>query len=98
MSDWQLRPRAIERSLGSGARRTLALAGVVLVASCGNKAAGTDAGVDAGTDAAAIDAAADRHGLARRIPVHTLIETNRALHEAFEIAALIASGTVAEAG
>jgi citrate lyase subunit beta/citryl-CoA lyase len=37
---------------------------------------------------AAIDAAAARHGLARRIPVHTLIETHGALHEVFAIAAL----------
>jgi citrate lyase subunit beta/citryl-CoA lyase len=37
---------------------------------------------------AAIDAAADRHGLMRRIPVHTLIETTGALRDVVAIAAL----------
>ena len=34
-----------------------------------------------------VDAAAQRHGLARRIPLHTLIETHGALREVFAIAA-----------
>jgi citrate lyase subunit beta/citryl-CoA lyase len=37
---------------------------------------------------ATIDAAAARHGLARHIPVHTLVETHGALRDVFAIAAL----------
>jgi citrate lyase subunit beta/citryl-CoA lyase len=37
---------------------------------------------------ATIDAASARHGLTRRIPVHTLIETHGALRDVFAIAAL----------
>lgn len=36
----------------------------------------------------AIDAAIQRHGIARRIPVHALIETHGGLREVFDIAAL----------
>ena len=37
---------------------------------------------------AAIDEASTRHGLTRQIPVHALVETHGALHDAYEMAAL----------
>lgn len=43
---------------------------------------------DAQTQIAALDAARARHGIAREIPVHVLIETPGALHEAWAIARL----------
>ncbi|MDZ4253976.1 MAG: aldolase/citrate lyase family protein [Sulfuritalea sp.] len=43
---------------------------------------------DALTQIAALDEARQRHGIAREIPVHVLIETPGALHEAWQIAAL----------
>jgi citrate lyase subunit beta/citryl-CoA lyase len=43
---------------------------------------------DAQTQIAALDAARARHGIAREIPVHVLIETPGAVREAWQIAAL----------
>ena len=43
---------------------------------------------DARTQIAALDAARARHGIAREIPVHVLIETPGAVREAWQIAAL----------
>ena len=43
---------------------------------------------DVATQIAALDELRNRHGIAREIPVHVLIETPGALHEAWEIARL----------
>ncbi|MDH4216935.1 MAG: aldolase/citrate lyase family protein, partial [Gallionella sp.] len=43
---------------------------------------------DVATQIAALDQLRSRHGIAREIPVHVLIETHGALHEAWEIARL----------
>lgn len=47
-----------------------------------------DSLADTARAVAAIDAAAQRHGLARQVPVHALIETHGGLRDVFDIAAL----------
>jgi citrate lyase subunit beta/citryl-CoA lyase len=65
----------------------------IIVARAGNRLAyvvfpKSECADDALVQISALDELRDRHGIEREIPVHVLIETHGALHEAWQIAAL----------